>query len=150
MFFKHALNDHSPIYKFLLCSLILLPASIHNLQIHKEWYRNTCNLSNTYCKNVCSIENDSIYPTQLLKNHESKWNHESLLSFWSLECFQKWQLLDSCFINCCLYLLKFSADIIIFTCTSNKMIHFLQTNYSWHTYFWSHSTHFKVNSCNAK
>jgi hypothetical protein len=32
---------------------------------------------------------------------------------------------------------------------SNEKIHFLQTNYTWHTYFWSHATHFKVNFCNA-
>ena len=149
-FFKYAFNDHSPVYKLLLCSLMLLPASIHNLQIHKEWYRNTCNLSNTHFKNACSIEDDSIYSAELLKKHESKCNHESLLSFCSLECFQKWQFLGSCFINCCLYLLKFSADIINFSCTSNEMRQFLQTDYTWHTYSWSHSTHFKVNSCNAE
>jgi hypothetical protein len=102
MVVKYAFNDHSPIYNLLLCSLIHLPATIHNLQIHKESFWNICNSSHTHFKNLCSIKDDSIYSTELLKNHESKCNHESLLSFSSPECFQQWQSLGSCFINCCL------------------------------------------------
>lgn len=144
----HSMIIHLSINCYYVPKFFFLPVSTI-CRFTRKWYWNTCNSSNTHFKNFCSIEDDSIYSTELLKYHESKCNHESPLSFFSPECFKKWQFLGSYFINCCLYLLKFSADIIIFSCMSNEKIHFLQTNYTWHTYFWSHATHFKVNFCNA-